>query len=444
MKKSLDFLKQLNIKDEAIVVACSGGPDSMALLHILKNNNYNVICAHVHHNLRIESDYEYEFVKGYCLDNNIPFEGMKIESYTNNKFSENEARKKRYDFFFKVMNKYNSKFLATAHHGDDLVETIIMRLIRGSNLSGYKGFSKISNYNNYTIIRPLIFYTKSDIQKYVSDNNLKCVYDKSNDSKKYTRNRIRIDILPILKKENSLVNEKFLDFSEEMNEVNNFVNNIVNLQFIKCYKNNKLNLGLFISLDNYIKKKIIERILYEIYNNNISIINKNHVDNIINLINSDNKYINLPNGLIVKKEYGYLEFCFENKIISNDYEYVLNNYVYVDNYGVIKLIDDTNEKSNYVIKLNSKDLCMPLIVRNKKDSDVILVKNMNGSKKVSRIFIDEKVSKDLRKGYPILCDSNGTILWIPGVKKSKFDCYNKDNYDIIVKYIKKGEYYEEK
>ena len=87
---------------------------------------------------------------------------------------------------------------------------------------------------------------------------------------------------------------------------------------------------------------------------------------------------------------------------------------------------------------------MPLIVRNKKDSDVILVKNMNGSKKVSRIFIDEKVSKDLRKGYPILCDSNGTILWIPGVKKSKFDCYNKDNYDIIIKYIKKGEYYEEK
>ena len=229
-----------------------------------------------------------------------------------------------------------------------------------------------------------------------------------------------------------------------MNEVNNFVNNIVNSQFIKCYKNNKLNLDLFISLDNYIKKKIIERILYEIYNNNISIINKNHVDNIISLINSDNKYINLPNGLIVKKEYGYLEFCFENKIISNDYEYVLNNYVYVDNYGVIKLIDDINEKSNYVIKLNSKDLCMPLIVRNKKDSDVILVKNMNGSKKVSRIFIDEKVSKDLRKGYPILCDSNGTILWIPGVKKSKFDCYNKDNYDIIIKYIKKGEYYEEK
>ena len=150
MKESLDFLKKLNI-DKNVVLACSGGPDSMCLLHMLKNNGYNVICAHVNHNLRTVSEEEYKFVENYCKDNNIIFEGMKIQNYKNNKFTENEARKKRYDFFIDVLKKYNYKVLITAHHGDDLIETILMRIIRGSNLNGYKGFSKSSKFKNYLI-----------------------------------------------------------------------------------------------------------------------------------------------------------------------------------------------------------------------------------------------------------------------------------------------------
>ena len=152
MKKSIDFLNNLNIdKNKYIVVATSGGPDSMALLHLLKNNNYKVICAHVNHNLRIESDEEYTFVENYSKMNNIIFEGYKIDSYKNNKFSEVEAREKRYNFFETILKKYNTNILLTAHHADDLIETILMRIIRGSNLSGYKGFSKISNYTKFRL-----------------------------------------------------------------------------------------------------------------------------------------------------------------------------------------------------------------------------------------------------------------------------------------------------
>ena len=213
MKESIVFLDKLNIKSQKLVVGVSGGVDSMTLLCVLKNNHFDIVCAHVNHGLRKESEEEYKFVEKYCYDNDIPFEGYKINGYTNNKFTENEARNKRYAFFERVLNKYNSKYLLTAHHGDDLIETILMRIVRGSNIRGYKGFSKISKFNDFTILRPLIFYTKKEIEEYANKNNIFYVYDKSNESKKYTRNRIRLDVLPILKNEDNNVNKKFLKFN---------------------------------------------------------------------------------------------------------------------------------------------------------------------------------------------------------------------------------------
>jgi len=441
MKKCINFLENLNIdKNKKLVVATSGGPDSMALLHVLKSNNYDVICAHVNHNLRVESNDEFIFVKKYCEDNDILFEGMKIESYKNNRFTEVEARKKRYEFFEEILKKYNTDILLTAHHGDDLIETVLMRIIRGSNIKGYKGFSKVSKYKNFTILRPLVFYTKSDIEKYIEDNKIPCVYDQSNKSKKYRRNRIRLDILPVLKFEDKNIHNKFIKFSENMEEIHNYFDCLVDNCIKDNYENNILNINKFKILDKLIQKLEMEKILFNIYGDNIVLINDKHVNNIINLIYDSNKYINLPNNIIVKKSYDKLIFSKNIECSNNSYEYILDDEVNIEGYGIIKYIDDTVEKSNYVIKLNSNDIKLPLIIRNKKDGDFIEVKNLNGKKKVKNIFVDEKVNKDKRDSYPILLDSDGNILWIPGIKKSKFDCYNKENYDIIVKYIKKGEY----
>ena len=445
MKESVYFLDSLNLKSKIIVVGVSGGADSMALLHLLKSNNYNVICAHVNHGLRKESAEEYEFVKKYCFDNNIAFEGMRIEGYTNNKFTENEARKKRYDFFERVLRKYDSKYLLTAHHGDDLIETILMRIIRGSNMNGYKGFSKVSNFNDFIILRPLIFYTKKEIENYVYSNNIPFVYDKSNESKKYTRNRIRLDILPILKYEDENVHNKFLKFNEDIEEVQDYLKGEVSLARNNVFHDNKLDLKEFNKLHVLIKKSVLESILFDLYKENINVINNNHLKNIFNLIDtSGNKIIHLPKNLYIKKEYDYLYFTYNDNIDDYKYRYILEDEINIENYGIIKFIDDTSEKSNYVIKLNSKEIKLPLIVRNKLDNDIMYVKNLEGSKKINRIFIDEKISKRIRENYPIVTDSDNNILWIPGIKKSKFDCYNNGFYDIIIKYIKKGEEYEEK
>ena len=200
----LDNINQkYNITEtEPLVVGTSAGPDSMALLHYLKNNTNNpIICCHINHNIRKESQTEEQYLKDYCKNNNIIFEKTKIDKYTENNF-ENEARIKRYTFYEKTLKKYNSKYLFLAHHGDDLIETILMKISRGSSIEGYAGIKEISNKNNYYIIRPFLKYTKEDLINYNKQHYLKYFIDKSNYDTTYTRNRYRKYILPILKKEN--------------------------------------------------------------------------------------------------------------------------------------------------------------------------------------------------------------------------------------------------
>ena len=127
------------IDNDTIVVGCSAGPDSMCLLHLLKEKtNYNIICCHINHNVRKQSAEEEEYLKKYCQEKNITFECYKITNWQENNF-ENEARKKRYKFYEEILNKYHTKYLFLAHHGDDLIENILMKISRGCNIEGYLG-----------------------------------------------------------------------------------------------------------------------------------------------------------------------------------------------------------------------------------------------------------------------------------------------------------------
>jgi len=213
MKEVLFYLKNLIKKDDTIVVATSGGPDSMCLLHLLcelnRELNFKIVVAHINHNLRKESLEEAEYVKKFAEENKLIFEYREIKEYNNN--VESDAREKRYIYFKEIVNKYQAKYLMTAHHGDDLMETILMRLTRGSSLKGYSGFKKVTKVDNFMIIRPLITLTKKEITDYMDTNNFKYFVDKSNFSRKYTRNRYRLDALPFFKKENKNVKKIVFD-----------------------------------------------------------------------------------------------------------------------------------------------------------------------------------------------------------------------------------------
>ena len=436
MKEVLLFIESLKIKEnENIVCAISGGPDSMCLLNILvklKNKyHFNIVCAHVNHNMRIESNEEEIFVKNYCIANGVIFEYMKITEYDNDNFHAC-ARNIRYNFFENLINKYNSKYLFTAHHGDDLMETVLMRIIRGSTLKGYGGFSRISSKNNYKIVRPLITLTKQEIEEYDKLNNIPYAIDKSNFKDIYTRNRYRKYILPKLKDENKNAHLKFLNFSEYLIEAGNYFENYAKNIIPSIYVNNKLDINEFKKYEHIIQIYIIYNILEKIYKEEIDKINNKHVDNIIKLINNKNNgYISLPNKKGIK-EYNY--FYITDKKPLNDIDIILKDKVELPNGKCIEIVKDSTLTNNFVIYLNSSEISLPLHIRNRKPGDKIKIKNMNDYKKVSDIFINEKVSRTERDTYPIVVDNKNKIIWLPGLKKSHFDSQNSKKYDIILKY----------
>ena len=438
MDKSIEFIKN-NIEDAStIVVAVSSGPDSMALLSLLlkvrKEKKLDIVVAHIHHNLREESDEEYEFTKKYSLEKGCKFEWIKFDDYKTNSI-ENEARERRYKFFEEILEKYNSKYLLTAHHGDDLIETILMRLTRGSSLDGYVGFKKISNRKKYSILRPLIYYTKEEILEYLEKNNIPYRIDKTNFSEEYTRNRYRLNILPLLKKEDINVHKKYLKFSEELEENNTFVDNYINSRYLEIVKNKMINIPLILKEDRYIIKKIIYKYLFSSYKSNITLIESKHIDIIINAI-LDKKSsidISLPNNVTMVRSYDAL--FIKEEVFEDNYNIELKRDTSFP-HGKIVALDDTDKTDNYVCHLNSKDIKLPLYVRNKKDGDYIEVLNLNGKKKVKDIFIDEKISKEKRNNYPVVVDAAENIVWIPGIKKSKYDGLKTGKYDIILWYDK--------
>ena len=251
---STDMIKYINnIPDKYIVVGVSSGPDSMALLDMLIKTNKQIICTHINHNVRKSSNEEASYLKEYCNNHNIIFEYHKIDKYTTSNF-ENEARTKRYTFYEEILNKYHSHYLFLAHHGDDLIETIIMKIIRGSNLEGYAGIKTYSKLDNYTIVRPLLNLTKEDILKYNKDNNIKYYIDNTNDDISYTRNRYRKNILPILKQEDNSVHLKFLKYSNTLQEYYNYIEDTIKDKLKTIYKDNRLNLILFNQEHPFIKK----------------------------------------------------------------------------------------------------------------------------------------------------------------------------------------------
>lgn len=438
MEKVLDFIKNntnLNPNDY-VVIGVSGGPDSMFLLqHLIMYRSkvhINIVCAHVHHNLREESDEEALYVEEYCRKNNIIFEMTKLDCDKTN-FSEALGHEMRYQYFDAIVNKYGAKYLFTAHHGDDLVETVLMRLVRGSSFIGYAGFNSVVKSKRYKILRPLVSLTKKEILDYLQEYNIHYVIDKSNNDDTYTRNRYRKYILPKLKEEDANVHLKFLKYNQLLNEYNDFVEDYVDSIYDTIVQNNVISVTELKRQNSIIIKSIISKWLYSVYKDTIKLVGMKHINNIISIMNSSkaNLVISIPNYSVVKS---YDKIYIKKLNNGDDYEYILSDSVDLPNGKTISFITNTSLTNNYVTHLNSCELNLPLYVRNFHTGDKMTIKNMNGHKKIKDIFINEKVDRQIRYSYPVVVDSNGEIIWLPGIKKSAFDSQKTGKYDIILEY----------
>ena len=424
-----------------VVIGVSAGPDSMCLLDLLQKKTTKIVVCHINHNVRKESIEEEEYITKYCQDKNIILEKTTINNYQENNF-ENEARKKRYMFYEEILKKYNSKTLLLAHHGDDLIETILMKISRGSNLEGYAGIKEISNVKNYQIIRPLLKYTKEDIINYNKSNNIKYYNDSSNQSTNYTRNRYRLNILPLLKKEDKNIHKKYLKYSKTLIEYDDYIKREVKRNINNVYKDNIINIDNLNKLDTFLIKNILYNIMNNIYQNKNNIITDRHIKNIISLLNNTkpNIKIDLPNNKEIVKEYNKLIIKDKTSDIKN-YKIEFNDKIEIENL-IIEKIESEDDDSNSVCRLNSKDITLPLYIRNREDGDYIILKGSNNRKKIKEIFIEKKLPLNKRNNYPLLVDSNNNIIWIPNIKKSKFCNKKSENYDIIIRCNERKEEYE--
>lgn len=428
------------MENHFIVLGCSGGPDSMCLLELFLELNLKVICAHVNHNIRPESKEEAHFIEEYCRERKIPFELLELDSSHEN---ESYYRRKRYTFYKDIADRYDTPYIATAHHGDDLIETVLMRIARGSHIRGYLGFKKLQKEGKYRFIKPLIFYTKEDVLSYLKDKNVPYVTDLSNESDDYTRNRYRHHVLPYLKKESKDIQLKYLKYSEELESICEYLDKVVGSAMDGNYKNRRIDLTKFKTLDPLIQRKELETIFSKIYKDDVDKLCSFHIDDLLdNLLKEKNFKYSLPCGLLALKEYDNLTFTKEE--CTEPYDIELTESTFLPNGDKIEKLATSEDCSNFCLRLNSCDITLPLYIKTRRHGDKIQSKNLGGAQKLKSIFIDAKIEPSKRDTWPIVTDAKGTILWIPGIKKSKFDVNKDGKYDIILKYIQRKENIDEK
>lgn len=427
------------LEHKQIVVGVSGGPDSLALLHYLWRQrekwDLSLVVAHVDHMLRGEESYEDAlFVKSYCEQLSIPFEMARIDvpelmAQTGDSV-EIAARKARYDFFMEIMESYKYSYLALAHHGDDQIETILMRLTRGSSGSSRAGIPFQRTLKTGILFRPFLNVTKEELLEYCEKNELTPRFDYSNDQDIYTRNRFRKEILPFLKSENRKVHEHFQRFSEDLENDETFLQELTVERMNKVMsKRNEnqitIDIKSFLEMPMPLQRRGIQLILNYLYKQRPSSLSAIHIDQIFSLIHHQNPSgkLDFPNKLKVIRSYQQCHFQFESIDGLGSYFFEMNKpgTCFLPNFGNINmeyLSEPSTEMDSCVALFNADKIQLPLFIRTRKNGDRMSLKGMKGTRKLKDIFIDCKVPIEERNSWPVITDSNGTIIWLPCLKKS--------------------------
>lgn len=305
--KVLKTIKKYNLIEngDKLVLAVSGGPDSIAMLNILKELpeeqsklNFEIVVAHINHMIRKEAKEDEEYVRDYCQKNKIRFYSKSIDVQkiaNNNKIGTEEAgRIVRYEFFDEILEKTNSNKVAIAHNKNDKAETIIMNLLRGSGVSGLKGIEP----RRGKYIRPLIECERYEIEKYCEEQKLNPRIDKTNFENEYTRNKIRNIVIPYVKKEfNPNIIETLSRMSELVTEEEEYIEKHIKIEYKKILieENKKqiiLDLKKFNNEEKVIKSRLVLYTITRLFATSKGI-EKIHIEDIIKLCkrNIGNKYL---------------------------------------------------------------------------------------------------------------------------------------------------------
>ena len=442
-RKTLSFIKRHRLlnRGDLVLAAVSGGPDSMAMLDFLvKRQGFfgiRLATVHVDHMLRgKESVQDLEYVRAYCEQNELELKAASIDikqkMKLENKGMQETAREYRYRFFQKVMDELGADKLAVGQHADDQIETILMRLTRGSTGKSRAGIQPSRPFGYGTLIRPLLGVTKEEIEEYCAFHQLKPRIDPSNNKVTYTRNRFRLHVLPVLKRENQQVHEHFQRFSEDLLEDETYLEALAEqeIQAVTKFENGKILLDIpsFLQMPLPLQRRGIHLILSYLYKKNVTHVTAWHAGLIWKLLKGEKPSgkLDLPLGLHVIRSYSHCVFTFEKteRTIGYEYELSAGKEITLPDGGTVRMVKDSDilavGDEDFIV-LNEKDIKLPIIVRTRRPGDRIKVKGMNGTKKLKDLFIDEKIPRFQRESWPVITDQQNQILWVPRLKKSLYD-----------------------
>lgn len=382
-------------RHKKILVAVSGGADSMSLLHFLYNHQKDLDIqlgiAHVNHKQRQESEHEEAYLRHWAEEHKVPFH----YSAFSGKFSENAARTFRYEFFKQVMKDYDYSALVTAHHADDQAETIFMRLLRGSRLRHLTGISAIRPFGTGQIIRPFLHLTKDQLPVTFHFE------DRSNTSLAYLRNRIRLSYLPTLSQENPKIKEHLCLLAEEIGLMEQALGELtkdITITDLSVFQQQSDAVQLFL-LQNYLDSFPDLQLSKGQFNQLISYLRKN-VSGKIPLKNGYELVKTQTSFLIRKEEAISLSppclLEFGKSVEFEDYTLTFSEFNDVSNTDAISIWSDA-----------------PIVIRHRKEGDKIDLGSHH--KKLRRLFIDNKIlEKDRQKAIIGEQDDQIIFLYVAG------------------------------
>lgn len=466
LKKVIRFINENQMIEDGkkVLVALSGGPDSICLLHMLwslkDKLNIELYAAHLNHCLRgSEADKDEDYAKKFCEMLDIPFYSKKVDinSYSKNLglSSEMGGRKARYDFFNELKDKYCIDKIAVAHNANDQAETILMRLMRGTGIEGLIGIKPV---RDSIYIRPILSLTRQEIENYCEENKLNPRIDKTNLETIYSRNKVRLELIPYIKENfNEDIVSTLNRFSKTMNIDNDYLEEVCKKKYEKfcCKHNNKIEISKDLfneheSILSRVLRKAISNLNGSLYN-----IEKVHIHDIICLSNQGTgKKINLPNNLIAENVYDNIVIKFKTLVKNFDTiefkidEEKLKDGIVLENsfkgYTIALRITNNSEvldfkNNNFIKYFDLKDSNSVVTIRGRMNGDKFTPYGMNGNKKLKDLFIDLKIPKDDRDDIPLVTINN-EIAWIVGYRVSdKFKISRKSKKILQVKFYRKEE-----
>ncbi len=425
-----------------VIIGVSGGADSTLLLHYLhsirKSWQLRLIAITIDHGLRgKESEQDVCFVKELCETLDIEFVGEQVDVKAYKRQSQAgtqlAARNLRYLLFERLMSDYQADYLALAHHGDDQVETVMMRIAQHTNPSLLKGIPVKRCLAKGEIIRPFLCIAKDTIYEYCHMYEISFREDPTNQSDDYTRNFYRNHILPLLKEKSPSVHRHVQHLTERVTEDEKYLVEESKKLIQRLVTISSVNRTVTFSISSFVKhpialqRRAFHLILGYLYDKVPEGLSIKHEEDFFALLHQDkaNVKIDFPSSLKAMKNYDDFIFFFESNMVHASLEekhITVPGVTTLTNGDLIKTWITTNacseDSSSLQVPLERAEL-FPLSVRARKPGDRINIKGLGGSKKIKNLFIDEKIPLYKRDHWPLLVAKDQTILWVIGLRKAE-------------------------